>query len=46
VEIVLTKMHSWLKMLRMAKKTGMSDSSLWVIALVLLAIAAWTFFKK
>jgi hypothetical protein len=33
-------------MLRMAKKTGMSDSSLWVIALVLIAIAAWTFFKK
>jgi LPXTG-motif cell wall-anchored protein len=30
----------------MAKKTGMSDSSLWVIALVLIAIAAWTFFKK
>jgi LPXTG-motif cell wall-anchored protein len=33
-------------MLRMAKKTGMSDSSLWVIAIMLLAIAAWTFFKK
>jgi hypothetical protein len=30
----------------MAKKTEMSGSSLWVIALVLLAIAAWTFFKK
>ncbi|MFZ1007638.1 MAG: LPXTG cell wall anchor domain-containing protein [Candidatus Sulfotelmatobacter sp.] len=30
----------------MAKKTGMSDSSLWVIAIMLLAIAAWTFFKK
>jgi LPXTG-motif cell wall-anchored protein len=30
----------------MAKKTGMSDSSLWVIAILLLAIAAWTYFKK
>jgi LPXTG-motif cell wall-anchored protein len=30
----------------MAKKTGMSDSSLWIIALVLIAIAAWTFFKR
>jgi LPXTG-motif cell wall-anchored protein len=30
----------------MAKKTGMSDSSLWIIALVLVAIAAWTFFKR
>jgi LPXTG-motif cell wall-anchored protein len=30
----------------MAKKTGMSDSSLWVIALVLLALAAWTYFKR
>ncbi|HXC42861.1 MAG TPA: LPXTG cell wall anchor domain-containing protein [Candidatus Dormibacteraeota bacterium] len=30
----------------MAKKTGMSNSSLWVIAIMLLAIAAWTFFKK
>jgi hypothetical protein len=46
VEIVLTKTRSWLKMLRMAKKTGMSDSSLWVIAIMLLAIAAWTFLKK
>ena len=31
---------------RMAKKTGMSDSSLWVIALVLVAIAVWTYFKR
>jgi LPXTG-motif cell wall-anchored protein len=30
----------------MAKKTGMSGSSLWIIAVVLLALAAWTFFKK
>jgi LPXTG-motif cell wall-anchored protein len=30
----------------MAKKTGMSDSSLWIAAVVLLAIAAWTFFKR
>ncbi|MGA9040015.1 MAG: LPXTG cell wall anchor domain-containing protein [Terriglobales bacterium] len=30
----------------MAKKTGMSNSSLWVITVVLIAIAAWYFFKK
>ncbi|MGD0987756.1 MAG: LPXTG cell wall anchor domain-containing protein [Candidatus Sulfotelmatobacter sp.] len=30
----------------MAKKTGMSDSSLWITAVVLLAIAAWTYFKR
>jgi LPXTG-motif cell wall-anchored protein len=30
----------------MAKKTGISDSSLWVIAILLLALAAWTYFKK
>ncbi|HLB93117.1 MAG TPA: LPXTG cell wall anchor domain-containing protein [Terriglobales bacterium] len=30
----------------MAKKTGMNDSSLWVIAILLLALAAWTYFKK
>jgi len=30
----------------MAKKTAMSDSSLWITAVVLLALAAWTFFKK
>jgi len=29
----------------MAKKTGMSDSSLWIIAVVLVAIAAWEYFK-
>ncbi|HXZ33994.1 MAG TPA: LPXTG cell wall anchor domain-containing protein [Terriglobales bacterium] len=30
----------------MAKKTGMSDSALWIVALVLLLLAAWTYFKK
>ena len=30
----------------MQKKTGMSDSSLWIIAIVLFAIAALTYFKK
>jgi LPXTG-motif cell wall-anchored protein len=30
----------------MAKKTGMSNSSLWVITIVLIALAAWYFFKK
>ncbi|HXY03238.1 MAG TPA: LPXTG cell wall anchor domain-containing protein [Terriglobales bacterium] len=30
----------------MAKKTGMSDSSLWVLAIILLLVAAWTYFKK
>jgi len=34
------------KMGRMAKKTGMSDASLWVLALVLILVAAWTYFKK
>jgi len=29
----------------MAKKTGMSDSSLWIIAVILVAIAAWEYFK-
>jgi hypothetical protein len=29
----------------MAKKTGMSDSSLWIIAVLLLAVAAYTYFK-
>jgi hypothetical protein len=29
-------------MLSMAKKTGMSDSSLWIIAILLLALAALT----
>ena len=29
----------------MAKKTGMSDSSLWIVAVVLLAVAVWMYFK-
>ncbi|HZE27000.1 MAG TPA: LPXTG cell wall anchor domain-containing protein [Terriglobales bacterium] len=29
----------------MAKKTGMSDSSLWIFAIVLLAVAAWMYFR-
>ncbi len=29
----------------MAKKTGISDSSLWIIAVVLVVLAAWTYFK-
>jgi hypothetical protein len=32
-------------MTAMAKKTGMSDSSLWVLAVVLIAVAAWMYFK-
>jgi hypothetical protein len=31
--------------LAMAKKTGMSDSSLWILAVVLVAVAAWMYFK-
>ena len=31
--------------LAMAKKTGMSDSSLWIVAVVLVALAAWMYFK-
>jgi LPXTG-motif cell wall-anchored protein len=30
----------------MAKKTGMSDSTLWMAMIVLLALAAWTYFKR
>jgi len=30
----------------MAKKTEMSDSSLWVVVVVLLALAAWMYFKR
>jgi LPXTG-motif cell wall-anchored protein len=30
----------------MAKKTGMSGSSLWISAIGLLALAAWMYFKK
>jgi hypothetical protein len=31
--------------LDMAKKTGMSDSSLWIIAVVLVAVAAYMYFR-
>jgi len=30
----------------MAKKTGLSDSSLWIITVLLLALAAWMYLKK
>jgi len=30
----------------MAKKTGMSDSSLWIFAVVLIALAVWVYFRK
>jgi LPXTG-motif cell wall-anchored protein len=30
----------------MAKKTGMTDSSLWIAAIGLLALAAWMYFKR
>lgn len=30
---------------RMAKKTGMNSGTLWIIAILLLAVAAWTYFK-
>jgi hypothetical protein len=30
----------------MAKKTGMSDWTLWIITIVLLAIAAFTYLRK
>ncbi|MGO8984485.1 MAG: LPXTG cell wall anchor domain-containing protein [Terriglobales bacterium] len=30
----------------MAKKTGMSDSSLWIVTILLLALTAWMYFKK
>ena len=33
-------------MLDMSKKTGMSDSSLWIVTVVLLVLTAWMFFKK
>jgi hypothetical protein len=32
-------------MLDMAKKTGMSDTSLWSVTVVLLALAAWMYFR-
>jgi hypothetical protein len=30
----------------MAKKTGMSDSVLWVVTVVLLVLTAWMYFKR
>ena len=30
----------------MAKKTKMNSSSLWIITVLLLALAAWEFFKR
>jgi hypothetical protein len=30
----------------MAKKTGMSSASLWIVTVLLLLLAAWTYFKK
>jgi paraquat-inducible protein B len=33
-------------MRNMAKKTEMSSSSLWVVAIVLLALTAWMYFKR
>ena len=35
-----------LKMRLMAKKTGMSSSSLLIVTIVLLALAAWMYFKR
>ncbi len=31
---------------RMAKKTGMSDSSLWVTVVILVVLAVWMYFRK
>lgn len=30
----------------MAKKTGMSDSSLWILTVVLLAVAVFMYFRR
>ena len=30
----------------MAKKTGMSDSSLWILTIVLLAVAGFMYFRR
>jgi hypothetical protein len=35
-----------LKMRCMSKKTGMSDSSLWIATIIFLALAAWMYFKR
>jgi len=30
----------------MAKKTGMSDSYLWIITIALMLVGAWMYFKR
>jgi hypothetical protein len=30
----------------MAKKTSISDSSLWIVTVVLLVLTAWMYFKR
>jgi hypothetical protein len=35
-----------LTILFMAKKTGMSGSTLWIVTIVLLALGAWMYFKR
>ncbi len=30
----------------MAKKTGISDSSLWIVTVVLLVLTVWMYFKR
>jgi LPXTG-motif cell wall-anchored protein len=33
-------------MSHMAKKTGMSGSTLWIVTIVLLVLGAWMYFKR
>jgi hypothetical protein len=35
-----------LKMRVMSKKTGMNDSSLWIITIVLLGLTVWMYFRR
>jgi hypothetical protein len=37
--------HICLKIPGMAKKTGFSDSSLWIITVVLIVLSAWMWFR-
>jgi hypothetical protein len=37
--------HICLKISGMAKKTGFSDSSLWIITVVLIVLSAWMWFR-
>jgi len=30
----------------MAKKTGLADSSLWIITVVLIVLSAWMYFRR